>query len=1071
MADEAENDTTAETAVRRRSFWRRWILLPLLLILGLAFLAFWIQRKDIADDVIGSYLRSRHVQATYHIDHVGGTRQVLTNIVIGDPRRPDLTIERAEVVVRYRLGFPGIARLILTRPRLYGTYHAGKLSFGALDTLLATGKKQPFALPDYALDLADGRALLDTDYGPVGIKAEGKGNLRGGFIGVLAATAPKLLVAGCKLDGATAYGKIGIDAQRPTFSGPMRLQALDCGSGSARLAQSAVSVDLRLDRDLAGGDGKLSGSSHSVRYAGVLATSVGLSGNASLRSGELTASYKLAGSGLSQAQLQLAKLSASGSIHASRGFGSLRIETDFNGQGFRPGTAFDETLARAAGSTRGTPFEPLLSKLRTALAREATGSTFSGQASLRKTGSVTSLIVPQAALTGGSGERVLSLSRFQFGGGGGGLPRLSGNFATGGRDLPQIEGRVEQNGSDGFTAQLAMAAYQTAGASVAVPSLAIVSKGDRIGFAGRTIVSGDLPGGHADGLLLPVSGYWSPAAGLAMWRQCTAVTFDALRFANRTLERHGLTICPAKGVPILRYGSAGLHVAAGVPSLDLTGRLGSTPIAIRSGPVGIAYPGTVAARQLLVTLGPRDTASTFSVSNLTAQIGKTIDGRFGGTDVKLFSVPMDIVEAGGAWSYAKGKLAIGDGAFRLVDRQKPARFEPLTAKGATLTLENNLVTAQARLREPKSDAVVTAVDIRHDLSTGRGHADLAVDGLTFGPHLQPQQLTPLAFGVIANVAGTVRGTGHIAWDDKGVTSTGSFSSDALDFAAAFGPVKGASGTIVFTDLVGLTTAPDQVIKVASINPGIEVTGGEVSIQLKNAQVLTVNRGTWPFMGGTLTMRPVTLNLGVSEQRSYVLEIRGLEAAQFVERMQLENLSATGTFDGEIPLIFDVDGNGRIEGGHLISRGSGNVSYVGALTYKDLSTMANMAFDALRSLDYHKMDITVEGPLTGEIITHVRFDGVSQGAGAKKNFITRSIGKLPFRFVVNITAPFYQLITNIKSMYDPTMVRNPQDLASEGKLVDENGNLVPAGRIPSTPATPKPTPDEATIQRRESENKP
>ena len=72
-----------------------------------------------------------------------------------------------------------------------------------------------------------------------------------------------------------------------------------------------------------------------------------------------------------------------------------------------------------------------------------------------------------------------------------------------------------------------------------------------------------------------------------------------------------------------------------------------------------------------------------------------------------------------------------------------------------------------------------------------------------------------------------------------------------------------------------------------------------------------------------------------------------------------------------------------------------------------------------------MDITVDGPLTGEIITHVRFDGVSQGAGAKKNFITRRIGKLPFRFVVTITAPFYQVISNIKSMYDPAMIRSVQ----------------------------------------------
>jgi len=389
-----------------------------------------------------------------------------------------------------------------------------------------------------------------------------------------------------------------------------------------------------------------------------------------------------------------------------------------------------------------------------------------------------------------------------------------------------------------------------------------------------------------------------------------------------------------------------------------------------------------------------------------------------------------------------------------------------------LALKDNLITAEALLREPSSNAEVTRVAIRHDLASGHGHADLAVDGLTFRRGLQPEKLTPLALGVVANVAGTVTGSGRIDWDEKGVSSSGRFSSDSLDFAAAFGPVKGASGTIVFTDLIDLTTAPNQVLKVASINPGIEVTDGEVSIELRNGQVLTVNRGTWPFMGGTLTMRPVTLNLGTSEQRAYVLEIVGLEASQFVQRMQLENMSATGTFDGELPLIFDVDGNGRIEGGRLTSRGGGNISYVGALTYKDLSTMANMAFDALRSLDYRKMDITVDGPLTGEIITHVRFDGVSQGAGAKQNFITRRIGKLPFRFVVTITAPFYQVITNIKSMYDPTMIQDPRELAGRGLLLDERGNAIPADRLPSSPVPgEKNTQDEANIQRRESETTP
>jgi hypothetical protein len=55
---------------------------------------------------------------------------------------------------------------------------------------------------------------------------------------------------------------------------------------------------------------------------------------------------------------------------------------------------------------------------------------------------VVSLIVPQAQITGGSGGRLLALSRLQYGTAGEGLPRIAGSFATGGRDLPRIEGRI-----------------------------------------------------------------------------------------------------------------------------------------------------------------------------------------------------------------------------------------------------------------------------------------------------------------------------------------------------------------------------------------------------------------------------------------------------------------------------------------------------------------------------------------------------------------------------------------------------------------------------------------------------
>jgi hypothetical protein len=82
---------------------------------------------------------------------------------------------------------------------------------------------------------------------------------------------------------------------------------------------------------------------------------------------------------------------------------------------------------------------------------------------------------------------------------------------------------------------------------------------------------------------------------------------------------------------------------------------------------------------------------------------------------------------------------------------------------------------------------------RHDLSDSSGHADLLVDGLRFDKAMQPDALTRMALGVIANVEGTVTGKGRIDWNARGVTSSGRFSSTGLDLAAAFGPRAGWRG--------------------------------------------------------------------------------------------------------------------------------------------------------------------------------------------------------------------------------------------------------------------------------------
>ncbi|MFC4295658.1 YdbH domain-containing protein [Novosphingobium tardum] len=1092
MSDSSEPEAILDSAPadetprqERRRFGRLARVLGAFLVIMLFALAIvWSQRERIADNVIEGELRSRGIPATYKIERIAGRNQILRDIVVGDPARPDLTAERAQVEILYRLGLPRIGRITLTKPRLFGTLKGGKLSFGTLDPLLFGGPKKAFALPDIDIALIDGRALLDSDYGRLGFKAEGQGNLSDGFKGILAVAAPRVAGAGCTAEGASYFGKLAVAARRPSFTGPLRVAALDCPDKGLSLRTAALQLDATLSEDLRNAEGTGRLASGPVVLGTNRMSSLAADTHLAWRDGALTAKIDGRAGGVATSAVGFASLATEGTLRTRDGFSQIQYEGSLDGAGVRPGRGLDASLAGVQRGLEGTLLAPLLAKMRGALVRHTPGSRLTADVDYRQTGSLYTLVVPQAALRGGSGATLAALSRLSLSGGRAGAPRLAGNFSTGGPDMPQIAGRMERSPQGRSVLRLTMAEYRAGNAALALPQMAFAQARDgSLGFAGIARASGPLPGGFVRNLAMPIDGGLAANGELAVMRRCTTATFDQLTLASLSLDRRSLTLCPQRGGAIVRNGRGGLRIAAGAPSLDLAGRLGATPIRIASGPVGFAYPGVMTARRVDVALGPAATASRFSLSNLEARLAPgTVEGRFDGTDVRLAATPLDVTDATGRWRYAGGRLAISDATLKVSDRNAEPRFAPLVARGATLTLFANRIDADALLREPATDRAVVRAAIHHDLATASGHADLFVDGITFDRSLQPADLSRLALGTIANANGTVRGGGRIDWNARGTTSSGDFSTDKLDFAAAFGPVTGMSGTVHFTDLLGLVTAPDQEVRIATINPGIEVTDGVVRFSLAPGSVLKLQSATWPFLGGTLTLAPTNLALGVSETRRYVLLIEGLDAARFVERMGLANISATGTFDGKLPLVFasasgesvgaalgtvlgigtpegqqaaaSTPGSGRIEGGLLTSRPpGGNVSYVGELTYRDLSTMANFAFQTLKSLDYKQMTIQMDGALEGEIVTRVKFDGVRQGAGTKRNFLTRAVADLPIQFNVNIRAPFYQLITSLKALYDPAFVKDPRTLG----LIDAEGRPIaqPTPQPSQTPAIQPP----------------
>ncbi len=1038
-------EAVASEQAHTRSRRGRLLAGGLLLLAVTAITVVWIERVGLLRGYLVEQVRRAGLPATFRVVSVAPGSQVLADVVVGDPAHPDLTAERIEIATTSRFGLPGIGRIRLVGARLHGRYRRGTLSFGSLDRLLApTGSSAPSRLPDLDLVLSDARASVALDRGRADIIAAGGGNLRDGFKGRMTLTAP---VAGigagigaCDTRGLTFAGRVAISGGKPHLAGPVRLADLSCRAAGLALGPVAAGVSATAGEALDRIDGALVANGADARFPGGAARAVHGGARLSYGKGRATVRYDLAASDVATPQVIARTLGLEGTLRAPRGLARLVAEGSVSGGGIGPGAATDALLRQAIGASADSLAAPLIARLREALRRAGPASTLAGGYLLRRDGARLALVAPRLDWRTGGGAPLVSLRRVQFGMADG-RRSLSGTFSTGGPGMPVLAGAIARDRA-GFTLKTSMARYDAGSASLALPAVSLFgSATGAIGIAGEARLSGALPGGEVRGLVLPIAGNWTRRGGLALWPRCVDVGFDALRIANLAIDSRRLQLCPPAGPggAIVRSDAAGTRIAAGTPSLALTGRLGATLIRLTTGAVGVAVPGMLTARALDVALGPGASASRFTIARLDARIGHDIAGRFAGSQIRLAAVPLDLVETGGAWRYANGRLTIADGSLRLVDRERVARFQPLIARGASLTLAANRIVADAVLREPASGREVLRTHIVHDLAAGRGNAGLFVDGLTFDKQVQPDTLSRLALGVIANTVGTVRGGGGIDWSPHGVTSSGRFTTDSLDLAAAFGPAKGVAGTIVFTDLLGLVTPPHQALQIASVNPGIEARDGVLTYALRPGHVLAIEGARWPFLGGTLTLEPASMTIGAAEIRHFALSIEALDAARLVQQMDLDNLAVTGVFDGRLPLVIDQDG-ARIDGGALRSRApGGNVSYVGALTYKNLSPMANFAFAALRSLDYKQMGVGVDGALTGEIVTRLRFSGVSQGAGAKRNFLTTRIGRLPIQFNVNVRAPFVQLISSFRSLWDPTFIRDPREL---GLITRDGTRVVP-----------------------------
>ncbi|MEQ1550588.1 YdbH domain-containing protein [Sphingorhabdus sp.] len=997
-----------------RRWTKRRIFGAVLLLLFLLLAYVWWKRVDIADGFVRDYLEKNGVRATYEIEDIGFRTQRIRNVVLGDPAKPDLTAKLVEIELAIGFGQPELREIRADGVRLKGRFADGKLYLGEVDKLRDMESKEPLSLPDLNLALSDAILSLATPWGGVGIAAQGKGNLRNRFDGKIVARSRQMAGGGCSAAGVRYDGTVQIRNVRPEFIGPLTATAAKCDAQKLALDAPVINGKVQFTEAFDRWIGDVAIAAKSAQANKRRAD--GLSGKLAFNGSQQRTEYDLA---LTKAALRMPELSMrnlAGAAEGTLSFSDAGLALTARGDAKLTGTALPQSMLPSMDElvrgTKPTPVGPVVARLDPALrsAIRSFDGTLNFDIATAPAGS--KVAVDRLFVRSDSGVILRQQAEFALADG-----RLSNPVSltmTGG-DLPTGKVLLRQQGG-GWAGTLNLQPYSAPGGSIHIPTLAFEGGGRRPWrFNGQATVTGPLLGGIVTGLSLPIDGSFS-GNSFAMNAACTNIRYSGLATGSLRLPAGSLRACPQRG-SILNVAGGETRFALVIPSLSVDGTLGSSELKASGSSISFDLDSGFGANNLAIDLGRERTQSRFTIARLDGKLeGPGVHGTISGGAGRIGEVPLLISEADGQWRWQGDVLGL-DSSLYLSDAEQVDRFNQLRVPDLQVTLTNNVLSAIGNLLEPDTGVKVADAQILHSLDSGTGNAVLSVDGLAFNDKFQPEKITPLTLGVIANVKGRLTGDGRIDWTPEAVRSTGHFTVLNTDLAAAFGPVEGIETEIKFTDLLGMVTEPGQIARVRSVNPGIPTYEGVIRYQLLPDQQVRIEEGRWPFYGGELILEPTVLDFDIASERKLTFRVIGLDAEKFLAGYDLQNLQVEGVFDGTLPMVFNQEG-GRIVGGYLASRpGGGELSYLGELTYEDMGVFANFAFQALRSIRFREMRIGVDGKIDGEIVTDVAFEGLQQGSLAKQNFITKQLAKVPIKFNVRIEAEFLQLIGSIRGLYD------------------------------------------------------
>lgn len=360
---------------------------------------------------------------------------------------------------------------------------------------------------------------------------------------------------------------------------------------------------------------------------------------------------------------------------------------------------------------------------------------------------------------------------------------------------------------------------------------------------------------------------------------------------------------------------------------------------------------------------------------LTAQSGGwSLTGQWRDLGVTLTSAKARLASAKGGIALANadgtlnGRLTVP--AITITDRSH--RFPSMTLSGSASIHDDRLTGGfdLARAGQARLGRVTLAGTM------ARGHADIRLADLAFRPNaLQPRDLTPL-LATISNANGKASASAHIAWSRSGLSSRGQVEIGGLDFTSPAGRVEGAAGTIRFSSLMPLTTAPNQTITAAKVNWVTPLTGLSAEFAM-TGDAIQIAHARATLAQGEVRLGPVTVPLATMGGTQGEIVLDKIDLGQLIAASNLAGkVSATGRLSGSVPFHYGPDGltfsKGRVE-----SVGPATLSIARSVWTKGeagtTGAIQDFAYQALEHLSIDSLDGTVDSTPDGRLrlLLHIK----------------------------------------------------------------------------------------------------